>query len=75
MVPKSKGGTDTTDVCKQCHKQVHALFTNNELKSKYHTVDLLKQHPEMGKYLEWVKDKPIEENYRTKQSKRIKRRR
>lgn len=45
LVPKSRGGTETRTLCSDCHKTVHAFFTNRELESTYSTVDALMSHP------------------------------
>jgi len=37
LIPKSKEGKVTIDVCCNCGDQVHKLFTNKELEKEYHT--------------------------------------
>lgn len=44
--------------CVSCHRQVHCLFTNKELEKKYNTIESLLRHPEVAKYVEWIKGKP-----------------
>ena len=39
LVPKSRGGKATLAICRDCHRAVHAVFTNKELEQKYHTVE------------------------------------
>lgn len=45
--------------CRDCDKQVHALFRLKDLRDKYNTPDKLLAHPAIMKYVEWVKDKPL----------------
>jgi len=45
-------------VCRPCHKQIHALFTEKELERDHNTLESLKAHPEMARFIEWLKDKP-----------------
>ncbi|KHF27079.1 hypothetical protein LR68_04086 [Anoxybacillus sp. BCO1] len=35
LTPKEYGGTETAKLCFPCHKQIHALYTNEELASRY----------------------------------------
>ena len=60
LTPKEMGGTfmPTADLCIPCHKQIHALFTNEELAMNLSTVEMLKQHPDIHKFLKWIKKQP-----------------
>ena len=55
LVPRSKGGTETIDVCNACGDQVHRLFSNKELAERFHTVAALKSDPRMQKWIRWVR--------------------
>ncbi|MBX7221363.1 MAG: HNH endonuclease [Blastocatellia bacterium] len=48
----------TISVCRPCHKNVHALFTEKELAESYYTVELLLANPEVRKFTEWVSKRP-----------------
>jgi 5-methylcytosine-specific restriction enzyme A len=41
LVPKSRGGKVTLAICGDCHRAIHAVFSNKELATTYHTVDAL----------------------------------
>ncbi|MBU3615878.1 HNH endonuclease [Polynucleobacter sp. JS-Polo-80-F4] len=58
LIPKSKGGKTTEYLHRICHKQIHALFTETELAQKYHDAQLLREHSEMKKFIQWVSSKP-----------------
>ena len=58
LIPKSKGGKTTEYLHRICHKQIHALFTETELAQQYHHAQILREHSEMGKFIQWVKNKP-----------------
>jgi hypothetical protein len=45
-----------------CHKQIHALFTETELAKNYSSLKALYAHPEIARFINWVKDKPSEFN-------------
>jgi len=58
-------------LCKPCHKQVHALFDNRELKQNYNTIQKLKSHSGIIKFIEWVRKKnPRDVKYHGKQLKK-----
>ncbi len=72
LVPKSKGGKDTQYLHRICHKQIHALFTETELASQLNSAASLREHPEMRKFIDWVKSKPNSFYERSKKSARLK---
>ena len=45
-------------VCVECHSQIHALFSNQELKELYSTKELLLAEPRFHKFVEWRKKHP-----------------
>jgi hypothetical protein len=73
LVPRLKGGRETTALHRVCHRQIHALFSESELAQKYNTVEALLEVPEIQKFVNWVKTKPNEFCDGTKQSNRLKR--
>ena len=72
LIPKSRGGVHTTWLHRICHRQIHALFSETELARDYHHVEALRQHPEMARFLEWVRRKPDDFFERTRKSQRLK---
>ncbi len=75
LVPKSKGGRQTEFLHRVCHRQVHALLTENELARQYATVEGLLQHPELQAFVAWVRTKPEDFFVRTRKSTRVRKRR
>ena len=61
LVPKSNGGLHTATVVLHpiCHRQIHALFTNHELASLYNTIERLKGHRDVKRFINWVSKKDI----------------
>lgn len=45
-------------LCRACHSQVHRTFDNHQLANHYHTVQRLKEHSEMDKFIKWIKKRP-----------------
>jgi hypothetical protein len=62
LIPPSKGGRDTPTVPmhKICQAKVHAVFTETELKNYFHTVDRIKEHEDIIKFIKWVSKKELE---------------
>ena len=43
-------------ICKaHCHKQIHEFITEKDMGLKYNTLETLKTHPQVFKYIEWRK--------------------
>ena len=72
LIPKSKGGKSTRYLHRICHKQIHALFNENELANIFNTTESLKNHPDMQNFINWVKSKPDAFYEKTAKSLRIK---
>jgi len=56
--PREHGGTDTVPLCSPCHRQVHALFTNNTLAGELDSLEKLRAEPRIRNYLRWVRRQP-----------------
>lgn len=46
---------ETIDICAACHRQIHSLFDNRLLAAELNTPERLKQHPDMVRFLNWVR--------------------
>lgn len=60
LIPKTFKGTTGINIHRICHQKIHATFTNKELLHHYHTVERLVDHPEMIKFINWIKTKPLD---------------
>jgi hypothetical protein len=74
LVPKSKGGRQTTFMHRVCHRQIHAVLTETELARQYATVQALLEHPELQVFVSWIKTKPDHFFVNTRKSERIRKR-
>ena len=54
LVPRSKKGTETIDVCCNCGDQVHKIFTNKDMDREYNTLEKLLAHSDVQKWVKWV---------------------
>jgi hypothetical protein len=66
LTPRSRGGKKTLPICLDCHKSVHAFFTNKELEDKYNTVDALLGDEKFAKHIKWLSKQDPNRRYRTK---------
>lgn len=70
LKPKEKGGKaeHRTPLCKPCHKQLHAMFSNAELADLYTSLDLLRTVPQLQPFLKWIRKQKPDRNIRTRVS-------
>ena len=48
----------TVGLCSPCHRHVHTVLDNKELEREYNTLEALKAHPDVERFVEWVRCKP-----------------
>ncbi len=53
--PEERASSPTVQLCRPCHKQIHALFTNSELRDNYDTIESLRTASRLNDYLEWIR--------------------
>src|SRR5262245_43262941 len=58
LIPRAEGGKEVVDLCVPCHKTLHSFFSNRTLLNELHTLDSLREEPEIARYLEWVRRQP-----------------
>jgi hypothetical protein len=53
LVPRREGGAKgaTVEICRECHRQIHALFEHRELALTLNSIEELRADPEMARYL------------------------
>lgn len=61
LVPRSRGGEGGPVVIfhNVCHKQIHALFIDKDLEKRYNTVDKLGDHPDVKRFIDWIRKKDL----------------
>ncbi|MBS0661057.1 MAG: hypothetical protein JSR82_22790 [Verrucomicrobia bacterium] len=45
-------------LCRPCHKQVHAVLTEKELERDFPTIEALRAHPDLARFVAWVRQRP-----------------
>lgn len=60
MVPKSQGGKEKFAIHRVCHQKIHQTLKPRELSRQFATWEALRSHPEIEKFIEWVRKRPPE---------------
>ena len=50
----------TVNLCRDCHKQIHKFIPEKEMGKAFNTIELLKEHPQVEKFLEWLTKRSAE---------------
>ena len=48
----------TVPLCGACHRQIHHTLTEKELAREYNTVEALRSHPGISRFVRWIERKP-----------------
>ncbi len=70
LVPKSRRGKETVHICRNCHRQIHALYTEKELEREFGSLDTLLSAEKLQPWIEWVRKRKPGGRVRTKTSRR-----
>ncbi|SLN42668.1 HNH endonuclease [Roseisalinus antarcticus] len=60
LVPKLKGGKGGPVVLLHhiCHREIHATLTEVELARDFATLEALRQHPRLARFIAWIRKRP-----------------
>ena len=53
--PERRAESPVVEVCSPCHDQLHALFTNEELREQFDSAAALREADRMAEYLSWIR--------------------
>ena len=53
--PERRKESPTVMLCRPCHDQIHATFTNEELREEFDTVEALRAADRLAEYLPWIR--------------------
>ncbi|MFC4427493.1 HNH endonuclease [Deinococcus navajonensis] len=74
LIPRSQGrrrgmavaSLPTVMLCGPCHKFLHRTFTNAELASEYQDLEALRTHPDVQKFVAWLRKQPATKGVRVR---------
>jgi 5-methylcytosine-specific restriction endonuclease McrA len=66
LVPRSRNGRDTIVLHRICHAAIHAALSEKELERQYNTMERLREHPQLSRFIAGVRGKPPEFWVRTR---------
>lgn len=60
LVPLSRGGagTRTIPLHKICHDKIHSVISEKDLERHFSSMEKLRGHPELERFIQWVRKKP-----------------
>jgi hypothetical protein len=47
--------TELVDLCRPCHSTIHVHLTEKQLEQDYASLEALRQHPEIARFIKWVR--------------------
>lgn len=70
LTPRQKGGTygGKSPLCRLCHKQLHATYSNTQLAREFATIAALRSAADLQPFLKWIRKQKPDRNFRTVQS-------
>jgi hypothetical protein len=70
LKPKARGGRaeHRTPLCKPCHKQLHATYSNKELDRELDSLESLRNAEQLQPFLRWIRKQKPDRNFRTTMS-------
>ena len=74
IIPKTYKGKETILIHVICHTKIHSVLSERELLKEFNTAEKLRAHPEIEKFIAWVKNKDPEFRDRNKPTKARQRR-
>ncbi len=73
LVPRTYKGKEQFPIHRICHRKIHSVLTERELRDHYHTWEALRRHEDICAFIKWVARKPPGYYSRTETAKRKKR--
>ncbi|MFO0206100.1 MAG: HNH endonuclease [Betaproteobacteria bacterium] len=68
LVPRSRGGKETTPLHRICHAKLHSRWTERELAERYSSIEAILADEEIARFVAWVRKKHPQYYDRTRSS-------
>lgn len=69
LVPKSLGGRETSSICRDCHRAIHAYYSNKELAIRFGSIANLKKDKKLSGAFGFIGKRDPSRRARMKRSK------
>lgn len=56
LTPENRKESEVIKLCQPCHDQVHAVFTNHELRESYNSAEDLRRAERIKDFINWISD-------------------
>ena len=66
LVPRSRNSRHTVALHRVCHAALHADLSEKVLERQYNSIERLRGHPRLTRFIAWVRRKPPEFWVRTR---------
>ncbi|MGD9507271.1 MAG: HNH endonuclease [Geminicoccaceae bacterium] len=60
FLPRAEGGRVAAPVHRICHRKLHTLWSERELAQLYATPEAIRSHPEIWRFVRWLRGRPPE---------------
>jgi hypothetical protein len=60
LIPKCEKGKDTITLHVICHSKIHSIWTENELRDYYNTIERILSDNSINDFKKWIKNKEPE---------------
>ena len=57
LIPRTYKGKETVDLHPICHRKIHTILTERELKDRFHTIELLRENADIATFVAWIAGK------------------
>lgn len=74
LIPREVGGQkrSVAMLCEDCHKQIHALYSNKELAMRLNSIEALEKDERVARYLKYIRTIPPIMSIKIKKSRELK---
>ncbi len=69
-LPKEEGGgvADIVNICSDCHRQIHALYSNKELAIRLNSIQALQEDEQLKRFVKFIQKQSSRKKIRVKKA-------